>query len=535
MLSLLLAAMLLSASPDAAAPGPVVSDILRPDVAVVCPADFREAMAPWIAHRRQQGHVVAVLDASSEPGEVRRRIRQVAEGGRLRFVVLVGDAPPDGEMADPARHVPTHHAPAKVNVLWGSEPRLATDEPYADLRGDGRPDVALGRLSAATPEQLALIVRKTLDYERSVDFGPWRRRLNLVAGVGGFGALADAVIESSARYFITQGIPAAYQTSMTYGSWRSAYCPDPWQFHATTLRRLNEGAWFWVYIGHGQPDGLDRMRTPGGDFHVFDSHDVSKLDSRPRAPVAFFMCCYVGAFDFPDDCLAERMLREPGGPVAVLAGSRVTMPYGMTVLAAGLLDECFQKRRDTLGEAILHAKHRLLDEPGPDDRSRAVLDAVARTISPAPKLLAAERAEHALLFNLLGDPLLRLRHPATVDLDAPDAAEPGARIEVSGASPVDGRATVELLLPRGLLRDGPPRRPHFPRGRDEKAVMQQVYDRANDGRLARIETQVVGGRLAASLDVPPEARGKCLVCVFVEGDGDFALGAAEVNIARTPR
>ena len=27
-----------------------------PDTAVVCPAEFREALAPWLEFRRQQGH-----------------------------------------------------------------------------------------------------------------------------------------------------------------------------------------------------------------------------------------------------------------------------------------------------------------------------------------------------------------------------------------------------------------------------------------------------------------------------------------------
>ena len=44
-----------------------------------------------------------------------------------------------------------------------------------------------------------------------------------------------------------------------------------------------------------------------------------------------------------------------------------------------------------------------------DDPLRKSLDAMCRGLSPPPVDLAAERAEHVLMYQLLGDPLLRLR------------------------------------------------------------------------------------------------------------------------------
>jgi len=377
-----------------------------PDTVVVCPAAFLEALEPWIEHRRGQGHSLVMLPNTESPQEIRQRIRDVAAGGRLRFVVLVGDAEPgmDSDPALRARCVPVHLAKAEVNVLWGSEPQIANDNWYADLEGDQTPEVAIGRLTADTPEELQRMVAKILSYERSADFGPWRRRLNFVAGIGGFGPLADMVLESAARYFLTQGIPGEYLSSMTYGSWRSPYCPDPRMFHLTTLQRLNEGSWFWVYIGHGSRLGLDRVRVPGGWYHILGARDVPKVKCEHGAPIALFLACYTGAIDAGDDCLAERLLRQDDGPVAAVAGSRVTMPYAMTILATALMDQCFNERCPTLGEALLRAKHELMKEPSESDQRRTMLDSIAAAISPAPKKLAAERAEHLLLFNLIGDP-----------------------------------------------------------------------------------------------------------------------------------
>ena len=158
----------------------------------------------------------------------------------------------DNDRAVRERCVPTHHARAVVNVKFGSEPEIASDNWYADLDDDRLPDVAIGRLTPDSPADFAEMVQKILAYERSADFGPWRRQIQFIAGLGGFGPLADAVLESSAKSLIGSGVPAPYTTTMTYGSWQSPYCPDPREFRQVTIDRLNEGSLFWVYIGHGQ-------------------------------------------------------------------------------------------------------------------------------------------------------------------------------------------------------------------------------------------------------------------------------------------
>jgi len=507
-----------------------------PDTAVVCPLEFREALGPWLEHRRRQGHRPVLLSSDGSPAQIRQRIRAVARGGHLRFVVLVGDADPglfvNSEFR--ARCVPTHHAKARVNVLWGSEPHIGTDNYYADLDDDQVPDLAVGRLTADTSEQLRQMVAKILGYERSADFGPWRRRVNVVAGVGGLGPLADRVIESSTKYLLTEGVPADYSMSMTYASWRSPYCGDPRLFHANTLRRLNEGAWFWVYIGHGFHLGLDHVEVPSGSHHIFSTDDVARLDCEHGAPIALFLACYTGAFDATADCLAEEMLRCPGGPVSIVAASRVTMPYAMSVLATGLMRECFEHRRPTLGEALLHAKRAMAGEADDHDRQRTMLDAVAAAVSPAPGRLSAERAEHLLLLNLIGDPLLRLRYPRRIELQVPSSVAAGEPLCVTGSSPVDGPGIVELVLCRDRLGFRPPARREYPQSPEGLAEFQEVYRRANDRRLDSAPVTVIDGRFRSVLDVPEDAHGECHLRLFIEGNGDFASAAADIAVERQP-
>ena len=272
------------------------------DVAVVCPQAFTAALAPWVEHRQAEGHVLAFIAADQTAEEIRSDIRELAEAGNLEYIVLVGDAEPTGEESQPARaavSVPTHLAEAEINLAWGSEPELATDNWYADLDDDRIPDVAIGRLPVDTPAELTALVDRILAYEQEADHGMWRRQVNVVAGVGGFGALADGLLETATKRFLTEGIPAGYRTSVTYGSWQSPYCPDPREFRDFTLGRMNEGCLFWVYIGHGLgPYGLDlRPHARRRAAHLPVRRHPAAALCQQGPPIALLLSCYTAAYD----------------------------------------------------------------------------------------------------------------------------------------------------------------------------------------------------------------------------------------------
>jgi hypothetical protein len=511
-----------------------------PDTVVVCPPQFAEALRPWVEYRRQQGHRFVFVPGTRSADEIRAAIREASRAGGLGSIVLVGDADPEmfRDLAVRQRCVPTHKAEARINIRWGSEPQIATDNWYADLDDDGVPELAVGRITADTSEELSRIVRKIVAYEESADWSSWRRRVNFVAGVGGFGAVADTVIDAAAKKLITDGLPAAYESTMTHASWRSPYCPDPRSFNGAVLRRLNEGCLFWVYIGHGQRRFLDSCCVPGSEYRILDTRDMANVRAASGAPIAVFLACYTGAFDDARDCLAEEMLRAEGGPVAVVSGSRVTMPYGMSLLGTALLDECFRQRRATVGEVLLRAKRRVAAEPAAASEqgaagslpNRRLIEAVAAAVSPAPNELPLERTEHLLLFNLIGDPLLRLRQPRALELQAPQYAAAGGDVEVTVISPLAGKCTLELVCRRDRFTFTPPARPHFDPADGALAAYDEVYDRANDGRFAARQMDVLPGATRAVLPVPREARGSCHVRAYVEGNEDFALGSADVYV-----
>ena len=104
----------------------------------------------------------------------------------------------------------------------------------------------------------------------------------------------------------------------------------------------------------------------------------------------------------------------------MIAATRVTMPYGNTVLGCELLRSAFAEGA-TLGEVWTRAQQKTLAAAAKDDSLRTSLDSLASGVSPPPVDLAAERREHVLMYQLLGDPLVRLEHPI-------DQLQPPARI-----------------------------------------------------------------------------------------------------------
>jgi hypothetical protein len=500
------------------------------DTIVVCPAPWRETLQPWIEYRQHEGHSFVFLEPPVSDAELADAIRECARREHAKFLVLVGDAD-EHSRGKPGNSVPTRYVPAKINVKWGSEPTIPSDNAYADLDDDGKPDLAVGRISVDTPEQLAAVLEKTLRYETSADFGPWRRRVDFIGGMGGFGAFADAAIESAAKKLVTDSLAPEFTSSLTFASWQSPYCPAPSHFSSTTIDKLNRGCLFWVYIGHGSRRTLDWLMTPKAYYPILVDKQIRQVKCQHGAPIMLCFACYTAAFD-DDDCLGEQLLRAPEGPVAVFGGTRVTMPYAMAVLGRELMTVCFSDNAPaTLGEAIQRAKRQTL-EPPKDDPFRQSLDAMATLVSPAPDQLVAERTEHVHLLHLLGDPLIKLKWPQRAEIVTPTHVAPGETMTITLGSPFAGHATVELSARRDrLLNPGPPRGEY-----DEHAAEHDydaVYLRANDLVLDRTEVDITR-EATVTLTVPANASGPCNVTAFIEAKTACAAAGRAVEI-ETPK
>lgn len=518
------------------------------DTLVVCPADLRAALNSWVEYRTAQGHRIKIVEPADSAESTLHRVR--AAGTRsVRFVVLIGDAdrpsalvraptPGSSDRSEPIApeenyssrrlrsshaQTPAHYFPAEVNVHFGSEPTIVTDAPYGDFDGDGRPDTAVGRISVENADQLRTVLEKTIAYERSTDWGLWRRQIHCIGGVGGFGPLLDGVITQSVRFFLTETIPPAYHVTMTYASEQSPYCPSLYAFPEHARARYNEGGWFWVYLGHGRPDGLDWVRTRFGNRPILDCSDVAQLQPAVGRPLVVLFSCYGTAFD-ADDCLGEELLRSRGGPAAVIGASRVSMPYGMASLAVGLLDAVFARQSPTVGEALLLARRELTDTEQSDDPRRRLLDAIAGGFSPSRDALHAECAEHAAMFHLLGDPLLRLRYPLKLPLEAKISPGAEGRLVVNGFAPCSGRLRLEASPRRGRIPQSMAAVTTDTLSPEATAIAQPLYQRANASGRLLYESPLAAGRF--TLDLPLPQPNEPHIVGYLQGSDNFAVGSA---------
>jgi hypothetical protein len=497
------------------------------------------ALERWVDYRTSQGHRLLVVQSQRFAASNRNFIQRIGGMHRsIKNLVLMGDA---GDWTkSPTELLPTDHVRAEVNFMFGSEMEIATDNTYADLNGDATPELNVGRIVATDAQELQRYVDRVIQYESDSGDQQWRRRINLIAGLGGFGSVTDGLIESTAKQIITDKIPASYNTSVTYGSWQSPYCPDPRLFSQTAIERFNEGCLFWIYVGHGDRQRLDKVRVPEQRFDILDAESAVALNCKSGSPIAIFLACYTGAIDSSRDCLAEQMVKQSGGPVAVICGSRVTMPYAMSLLSIEMADEFFDGQCLTIGQLLRRAKLAMVS-PKPiaaDDKYRQMIHSMGQSLSPLPKQLEAEKREHLHLVNLLGDPLLRLRRPSKVDLQIEGTASAGQTLQIKGVSSVAGQLTIELVYRRDRFRVRPKRRRTFEPEDQKLADYQKTYRQAHDQVCVSKQLTITAGAFDTFIEVPTEVKGACEVRALVVGDASqntkCALGSRPVKIVKAP-
>ncbi len=502
-------------------------------VVVVCPAEFTNSLDSWVRLRKAQGFEVVVMRPVADAGETRKLVRQAfsnlqrsnsslpdhlpvgdssakRSADSSRFLFLLGDTPSIGAVCDLTRQVPTFYQPAGVTAKWGSTPTLPTDFPYSDFDNDGNPDVATGRLPVDSRSQFDAWFARLIARESSSDVPDWRAEVQLVGGVGGFGFLADRTIESVARTIVTGVLPGEVRTRVLYASPGHRFYPSNQSFTDAVLEQFSQGCRFWVYAGHGQVTELDRVPSNRDGVPVLDRRSTTELSCRPsQSPIALLLACYTGALDAREDSIAEHLLMTQGGPIAVIAGSRITMPYGNATLAVSMIRAIYEDRPKRLGSAWLATQRTLLEDGIPESPLRVMIDGLAGLLSPAGSTLAEERKEHVWLYGLLGDPTQVMRHAEEIKVDAPPGVELHSPVPLTVTSPLSGEISIRVDRPLGA---------DFPGDPNETLVLSE-------------KRQVVAGEVISMvLNLESEVQGPLIIRAVMQENGRFALGAARTIV-----
>jgi hypothetical protein len=252
-------------------------------------------------------------------------------------------------------------------MIQGEGGLFPSDNRFADLDGDGLPDVALGRLPVLTPSELNAYVDKIQAYEASGE-PAWAANALMLAdnqdGAADFAADSDRIAGL---------LPAGSLADRIY------LADTPFNTaHAEVLQGFQTGAAWVNYLGHG---GLDRFSSDG----LLTSSDVAGLTNGGRLPVVTAMTCTINRFAVPGvPSLGEVLVKRSAGGAAAVWG-----PSGLS----------YHGEARQLAEIF----YRLISDPG----GGRLGDAVVRSLAEYGGLGGDGRMLD--IYNLLGDPSLLVR------------------------------------------------------------------------------------------------------------------------------
>jgi hypothetical protein len=425
-------------------PADLRGDPAGPNMLIVCHRDFRGAAERLRAYRASRLPLYAspvvkvvttdeIFDSFSggmpDPMALRNYFKFLydhhadASGNpTLAYVLLLGDANEDA-----LNHVSPQpdFVPTNLNFTRATLFAFATDEWFGHLDptdlipGEGVLDLALGRLPAASPEEAALLVDRTIAYERDAPRGVWRNRYIVVADdeTSSFGCTELQWTDES-EIITLQKAPDFLESEKIYLTEYPKVVSVKPQSRAAFLDAWNRGALLINYIGHGSSQQM-------ADEQVFLGSDVSQLNNGLKLPLLMAFSCTIGDFANPaGKSLSEKLqLRAEGGVIAAITASRESYPNPNENLDFSLFERILPRRLGSplkpLGASVAHSK----------------MEAQAYTA------FSSFQEENSWKYNLQADPALTL---AVASLEArfhtavQDTMVAGTRRVLRGAVYADG-------------------------------------------------------------------------------------------------
>ncbi len=358
-----------------------------PEYAILIPpeawrGDFRAALQPLADHRNARGLRTAILDVESlynafsdglaDPLAIQRFCAAAHPRG-LAYLLLAGGGSLDFQHLrlsvndSPACLIPTRIAGQRFAT--GEGMTVALDAALGDADGDGRPEVAVGRLPASRTADLAVAVAKTIAYEAMrLRRGPVFLTAdyeNSDWGYYPFGAGTDRLLAPLAA--AGKRVIRCHLTSSTDGAraWTENLLPA-----------LHAGTSLFHFFGHTNEQSLG-----GGENRLLYYHHI--LESNWQKPaIAVVLGCRPNRWQ-------------------ALTSTSVILPYGLFAGNTGFA-ACMGATGYMLGAEGESLAVALYEGPAPS-RTPRLGDMLLRGLRACAGTMPDERL---LSFSLIGDPAL---------------------------------------------------------------------------------------------------------------------------------
>lgn len=320
------------------------------DFVVVTHGAFRQAVAPLVERRTEEGLATEVVDVEDlydefsygahSPQAVRDFLAWTAQnwGRAPRYVLFVGDG-----SYDPRDHLARGSFDLVPTKLVDTEHmETASDNWYADFDDDGLSEMAVGRLPVRTVEEAALVVSKIVGYEPDAS----QQSALMVADRAG----SDGYSFESATDGVQALLPSNFSVLRVDRGAQSAEA-----VRGQIVGGINTGPMLVNWMGHGSIN----VWTGEG---LLRGEDAAALQNGSRLPVFVMMTCLNGYYQDPSlESLSESLLKATqGGAVAVWTSTGMTEPDGQVAMNGELYRALFGGGDTTsplrLGEAMQRAR-----------------------------------------------------------------------------------------------------------------------------------------------------------------------------------
>ncbi len=256
-----------------------------------------------------------------DPVAIRNFVKFVYDNDdSLIYMSLVGDGHYDykGYTTTFGNFIPPYEPYYLLNI----ESQLgALDAFFADMNGDGYPDIYNGRIPVRYNNELQDYISKIQLYESGDATGLWRDRVLLVAD-DEYGENQNVGGDTQHMYYINtiynNWIPHSMDVSHVYEIEFPRPAPRV-RLGASEafIREFNRGASMVVIFIHGHPAQLSHEK-------LFDlQRDAGKINAGRKNPFVFVASCKVGGFDrikYPRSITEDWTLR-PGGAIATVSST----------------------------------------------------------------------------------------------------------------------------------------------------------------------------------------------------------------------